>query len=205
MRTGRPKAPLVLTDAERVTLEALANRVRTRPHLARRARMILLCGQGLASTVGGPKRQARGRTISKWRGRFVRDRLDGLFDEPRPGAPRTIADTEVERVVIRTLETTPRGQTHWSLRGMAKATGLSRMTISRILACVRLAATSHRDRQAVARSAVDREGARHRGPLHESARACRRAVRGREGANPGAGPHPAPATEAAGADRASDA
>ncbi len=70
--------------------------------------------------------------MGKWRGRFVRARLDGLYDEPRPGAPRTIADADVERVLIRTLETTPRGQTHWSLRGMAKATGLSRMTISRI-------------------------------------------------------------------------
>jgi transposase len=70
--------------------------------------------------------------VSKWRGRFVRDRLEGLYDEPRPGAPRTIADADVERVVTRTLESTPHGHTHWSLRGMAKATGLSRMTISRI-------------------------------------------------------------------------
>jgi transposase len=62
----------------------------------------------------------------------VRDRLDGLYDEPRPGAPRTIGDEEVERVLTRTLETTPRGQTQWSVRGMAQATGLSRMTISRI-------------------------------------------------------------------------
>jgi hypothetical protein len=58
--------------------------------------------------------------------------LGGLYKEPRPGAPRTIGDEAVERVLIRTLETTPRGQTHWSVRGMAQATGLSRMTISRI-------------------------------------------------------------------------
>ena len=74
----------------------------------------------------------REQTVGKWRGRVVRDRLDGLDDEPRPGAPRTIADAEVDGVVTRTLETPPRGQTHWSLRGMAKATGVSRMTISRI-------------------------------------------------------------------------
>src|SRR5438876_9309126 len=132
MRTGRPKAPLVLTEAERTTLESLATRARTRPYLARRARLILLCSAGLASQVVAQKLHTRAQTIGKWRGRFVRGRLDGLYDEPRPGAPRTIADAEVERVVIRTLETTPRGQTHWSLRGMAKATGLSRMTISRI-------------------------------------------------------------------------
>ena len=132
MRTGRPKAPLVLTNPERATLISLANRSRTRPHLARRARLVLLCGDGLASTVVARKLHVRDQTVSKWRARFVRERLDGLYDEPRPGAPRTIGDEEVERVLTRTLETTPRGQTHWSVRGMAQATGLSRMTISRI-------------------------------------------------------------------------
>ena len=132
MRTGRPKALLELTPAERTTLESLAHRSRTRPHLARRARLILWCGDGLASNVVARKLHVRDQTVSKWRARFLRERLDGLYDEPRPGAPRTIDDAAVERVVIRTLETTPRGQTHWSLRGMAKATGLSRMTISRV-------------------------------------------------------------------------
>src|SRR5881296_2263682 len=132
MRTGRPKAPVVLTNPERATLTSLANRSRTRPHLARRARLVLLCGDGLASNVVARKLHVRDQTVSKWRGRFVRDRLDGLYDEPRPGAPRTIADADVERVLTRALETTPGGQTHWSMRGMAQATGLSRMTISRI-------------------------------------------------------------------------
>ena len=71
-------------------------------------------------------------TVGKWRARFVRDRVDGLLDEPRPGAPRTVTDAQVERVVMETLETTPRGATHWSTRSLARATGLSRMTISRI-------------------------------------------------------------------------
>jgi transposase len=70
-------------------------------------------------------------TVCKWRGRFVRQRLDGLFDEPRPGAPRTITDEQVEQVSVRTLETTPRAATHWSVRDMAHAVGLSRMAISR--------------------------------------------------------------------------
>jgi transposase len=132
MRTGRPKAALVLTEAERATLTALTNRARTRPHLARRARLILLCGDGLPNKVVAHKLHVREQTVCKWRGRFVRDRLDGLYDEPRPGAPRTVADADVEHVLTRTLETTPRGQTHWSVREMARATGLSRMTISRI-------------------------------------------------------------------------
>jgi transposase len=70
--------------------------------------------------------------VGKWRCRFLKARLEGLYDEPRPGAPRKVTDDQVERVVIQTLESTPRGETHWSTRGLAKATGLSRMTVSRI-------------------------------------------------------------------------
>ncbi len=70
--------------------------------------------------------------MCKWCARFVRDRLDGLYDEPRPGAPRTITDKTVEQVIVRTLDTMPRGATHWSTQGMAKATGLSHMTIARV-------------------------------------------------------------------------
>jgi transposase len=121
-----------LTEAERATLTALAHRSRTRPHLARRARLILLCADGLPNTVVAQKLHVRQQTVCKWRGRFVRQRLDGLYDEPRPGTPRKISDETVERVLTQTLESTPRGQTHWSVRGMAQATGLSRMTISRI-------------------------------------------------------------------------
>lgn len=51
----------------------------------------------------------------------MRERLDGLYDEPRPGAPRQISDEDIEQVIVRTLEHTPRGETHWSSRGMAHA------------------------------------------------------------------------------------
>jgi transposase len=71
-------------------------------------------------------------TVCKWRARFMAERVAGLFDEPRPGTPRRIGDVTVEDVVIRTLETTPRGATHWSTRTMAKAIGLSHMAISRV-------------------------------------------------------------------------
>lgn len=70
--------------------------------------------------------------VGKWRTRFVANRLDGLLDEPRPGAPRTISDKDVERVIALTLESTPRDATHWSTRSMAKASGLSQSAISRI-------------------------------------------------------------------------
>jgi transposase len=132
MRTGRPKQPLVLTEEERARLESLAHRARSQPLLARRARVVLVCGDGLDNeTVARKLRCSRGMVV-KWRARFLKQRLEGLYDEPRPGAPRRVSDEQVERVVIQTLESTPRGQTHWSTRELAKTTGLSRMTISRI-------------------------------------------------------------------------
>jgi transcriptional regulator with XRE-family HTH domain len=70
--------------------------------------------------------------VGKWRARFLKSRVEGLHDEPRPGSPRKVSDEQVEKVIIQTLESTPRGQTHWSTRELAKVTGMSRMTISRI-------------------------------------------------------------------------
>ena len=132
MRTGRPKVALILTEDERRRLNSLAHRSRSAPHVARRARIILACAEGTDSNVVARRLHVTPATVCKWRGRFVRQRLDGLYDEPRPGAPRTITDDEVEQVIIRTLETTPRGATHWSTRDMARAVGLSRMAINRI-------------------------------------------------------------------------
>jgi transposase len=132
MRTGRPKAPLVLTVDERRQLESLAHRARTAPHLARRARIVLACAEGRDNTVVAKRLRMSQATVCKWRARFLSDRVDGLYDEPRPGAPRTITDEQVEQVIVRTLETTPRGATHWSTRDMAKAAGLSHTTVGRI-------------------------------------------------------------------------
>src|ERR1700680_1923143 len=132
MRTGRPKQPLMLTEEERAQLESLAHRARSQSLLARRARVVLASAEGLSNqSVAGKLRCSVGM-VGKWRARFLKARLEGLYDEPRPGAPRTVSDAQVERVGIQTLESTPRGETHWSTRGLAKATGLSRMTVSRI-------------------------------------------------------------------------
>ena len=132
MRTGRPKAILSVTATERQQLESMAHRSRTVPQLALRARIVLACAEGVDNKTVARRLHVRPATVGKWRGRFVSARLDGLIDEPRPGAPRTVTDAQVEQVIIRTLESTPRDATHWSTRSMAKATGLSRMTISRI-------------------------------------------------------------------------
>jgi transposase len=132
MRTGRPKQPLTVTNEERQRLESLAHRARSQALLARRARVVLGCAEGLDNKAVAKKSRCSLGMVGKWRARFLKARLAGLYDEPRPGAPRTISDDQVEKVVIQTLESTPRGQTHWSTRGLAKASGLSRMTISRI-------------------------------------------------------------------------
>jgi transposase len=132
MRTGRPKQALILTDEERDRLQSLAHRARSQSLLARRARVVLACAEGLDNQAVAKKLRCSKGMVGKWRSRFLEARLEGLYDEPRPGAPRKVTDAQVERVVIQTLESTPRGETHWSTRGLAKATGLSRMTISRI-------------------------------------------------------------------------
>ena len=132
MRTGRPKQPLTLTKEERERLESLAHRARSQPLLARRARVVLACAEGYDNQRVARKLGVSVSMVGKWRKRFVKARVEGLHDEPRPGAPRSVSDAQVEKVVIQTLESTPRGETHWSTRGLAEATGLSRMTISRI-------------------------------------------------------------------------
>jgi transposase len=123
---------LILTEEERDRLQSLAHRARSQPLLARRARVVLACAEGLDNQAVARKLRCSVGMVGKWHRRFLQARLEGLYDEPRPGAPRKVTDQEVEQVIIQTLETTPRGETHWSTRGLAKATGLSRMTISRI-------------------------------------------------------------------------
>ena len=132
MRSGRPKQPLVLTGEEEERLNSMAHRARHQPALARRARVVLACAEGLENQSVAKKLRCSLGMVGKWRSRFLKTRLEGLYDEPRPGAPRKVNDDQIEQVVIQTLESTPRGQTHWSTRELAKATGLSRMTISRI-------------------------------------------------------------------------
>jgi transposase len=132
MRTGRPKKPVILTDEEQERLTSLSHRARTAAAVARRARIVLACAEGQDNKRIARRLHVSQTTVCKWRARFLERRLDGLFDEPRPGAPRTITDAQVEDVVVRTLETTPRGATHWSTREMAKTAGLSHVTVGRI-------------------------------------------------------------------------
>ncbi len=127
-----PLPKLILTDEEKSTLERLVRRQTTAQSIARRARIVLECAKGRTNTAVAEDLGLANVTVGIWRRRFVERRLDGLFDEPRPGTPRTVSDEDVERVITMTLEETPKNATHWSTRSMAAATGLSQSTISRI-------------------------------------------------------------------------
>jgi transposase len=129
---GRPKAPLVLTDDERQTLLAWSRRPTSAQRLALRSRIVLACAEGRSNTEVAAVLKITLPTVGKWRQRFVDDRLDGLVDEPRPGAPRTLTDAQIEDVITRTLESKPDNATHWSTRSIAKTVGLSQTAIVRI-------------------------------------------------------------------------
>ena len=129
---GTPAAAVVLTDEERETLQRWARRPKSAQALALRCRIVLACAQGGTNTEIGERLGVTRATAAKWRNRFVERRLDGLWDEPRPGAPRTVTDDDVERVIVKTLEETPADATHWSTRSLAAATGMSQSAVSRI-------------------------------------------------------------------------
>ena len=131
---GRPMAALVLSDEERSYLERQVRRRRVARSLSDRCRMILRCADGLTNKAVAIELGVHEHTIGKWRRRFLKERIDGLSDEPRPGRPRTLTDDRVAEVIERTLETTPADATHWSIRSMARETGLSHTTIRRIWA-----------------------------------------------------------------------
>ena len=124
--------PLVLTGDERRTLENWVKRRSTAQGLALRARIVLACAQGGSNVAVAARLGVSRTTVRKWRTRFLRDRLDGLPDEPRPGVPRTITDAQVEEVVVRTLEEVPEGATHWSKRELAARVGISPTSVHRI-------------------------------------------------------------------------
>ena len=132
MARGRIAVAIELSALERRELEGLARRRRTAQGLARRARIVFLAAEGLENKVIAARLGAAQDTVGKWRRRFAERRLDGLYDEPRPGAPRRIGDDAIAETVRRTLEETPPDATHWSLRSMARSVGYAPSTIHRI-------------------------------------------------------------------------
>lgn len=132
MRTGRPKAALVITEEERAELVRLSKRARVNRNIAFRARLVLACADISSNLEVARLLKTSGKTVGMWRRRFVEHRVDAIYDEPRSGAPRKFSDDEVEAVIVKTLETTPKSCTHWSTRKMAQNAGLSHATVGRI-------------------------------------------------------------------------
>src|SRR3954453_14666175 len=123
---------VTLSGEERVRLEAWARRRKTSQALAQRSRIVLLAADELKNTEIAQRLGGGRPMVTKWRNRFAEQRLDGLLDEPRPGRPRTISDEQVDEVIVKTLETTPKDATHWSTRSMAKEVGLTQNAVLRI-------------------------------------------------------------------------
>ena len=133
MPRGRPhKVELVLPEEDRAQLMRWTKRSKSSNGLAQRARIILRCAEGLASSAVAKELQLTDQTVCKWRSRYIARGPAGLLDEPRSGAPRKISDAQVEEVVTATLEEMPRDATHWSTRSMAARSGLSHWTVGEI-------------------------------------------------------------------------
>ena len=132
MITGRPKPSLTLAPEEQTQLLSLASS-RTLPHpLVARAKLVLWSAEGQSNTQIASRLRWRNATVGKWRQRFVEHRLAGLYDELRPGRPRTIADETIAALLKRTLSRKPAGGTHWSIRQAAQASGISKSTVHRL-------------------------------------------------------------------------
>jgi transposase len=129
---GRPKVELVLSAEERDELQRLVRRSRTNRRLAFRASIVLACAAGVTNSEVAGRLRTSNQTVGTWRKRFIEGRLEALYDEPRVGAPRTISDADVEKIVVQTLETKPKGETHWSTRGMAAKAGISHTAVANI-------------------------------------------------------------------------
>ena len=121
-----------VSEQERVQLESWARRRSSAQALAQRSRIVLLAAEGLNNTEIAERLGVHRPMVRKWRSRFAEYRLDGLIDEPRPGKPRTITDEQVEEVIVKTLESTPKDATHWSTRSMAREVGLTQSAVLRI-------------------------------------------------------------------------
>jgi len=134
MVTGRPKAQLILDEAERAQLASMARSRSLSAALVLRARIVLACEVEPSNRKVAARLRLNAATVGKWRKRFVQQRISGLHDELRPGAPRSIDDERIAMLINTTLKTKPAdGSTHWSTRTLAQHTGISKSAVQRFL------------------------------------------------------------------------
>ena len=131
MKKGPQLRELKLTVQENNQLVEWTRRHKTSQALALRARIILACAQGENNSEVAKRCRVIRQTVGKWRSRFLDHRLDGLLDEPRPGAPRKVGDAKIEQLIATTLNERPAQATHWSTRLLARKLKLSQSTVSR--------------------------------------------------------------------------
>jgi putative transposase len=144
MPIGRPKTELVLSEDEHVQLSSLAGS-RSLPHaLVARAKVVLWSAEGTSNTEIADRLQWTKATVGKWRRRFLGRRVQGLYDELRPGRPRSIEDEQVAALLKRTLSRKPKAGTHWTVREAARASGISKSTVHRLFQA--FAVQPHRSR-----------------------------------------------------------
>jgi transposase len=143
-RAGRPSVAVALSEHERESLLRYQRRATVSQSLAARARIVMLCAEGRTDTEIAKMVGMGADTVGKWRHRFAERRLQGLLDDERVGAPRKITDDMVEALVVATLESTPKGATHWSTRSMANKLGISNSSVGRIWRAFGLSPTARR-------------------------------------------------------------
>ena len=132
MSIGRPKTALVLSEDERIQVSSLT-KSRTLPHaIVARAKVVLWAAEGASNTEIANRLQWSNATVGKWRRRFIERRLPGLYDELRPGRPRSIEDQQVAALLKRTLSREPKAGTHWTVREAAQESGISKSTVHRL-------------------------------------------------------------------------
>jgi len=133
---AKPKGPRLpeirLTAKELETLEGWIRGRKTAQSLAERARIVLACTTGWSNSAIAREMGLSRPTVARWRRRFLNQRIEGLLDQPRTGAPSRITDAAVQRVIELTLGSVPTDGTRWSTRSMSLACGLSQSAVSRV-------------------------------------------------------------------------
>jgi putative transposase len=145
MPAGRPKTPLVVTPAAREQLQSFTRSTTLPAGLVKRGQIVLLSDEGLTNQAIARQLQLTMPTVKKWRDRFIARGIEGLYDELRPGRPRSISDDQIAALLRTVIETKPANGTHWSCRTLAAETGISKSTVQRV--CHLFGLKPHRHRE----------------------------------------------------------